>query len=397
MTSTRVLFVNSGILGHQAVAELLREAAAHDPAIDSRHVSLAGPLSVGARIVRRLMCLRPFGRTGVGRTNVDLARWRHELHAGLLAARRIRAVEHQWPFDVLHFHTQATAYGSLRRLRHTPAIVSIDVTQPLASLEVASAVGRLSYKPNIWHDGAVFRRAAAVTATSKWAADDLCRHYPDCAPKLHVMPYPVRLEVCDATWPAERHRRATSVDAGPVRLLFMGGDFPRKGGPELLEAWQRAGIAGPAELTLVTDWPLRPADLPRGVQVRRGVTPYSPAWIDLWRQTDLFVMPTKGEAFGMVFQEAAAAGVPAIGTRINAVPEIVGHEVTGLLLPPGDEGALVDAIRQLVGSPERRRDLGEAARRRIEVVGDPVRYAGELSALIRRVAHERRTACAGRF
>lgn len=383
----RVLFVNSGILGHQAVAELLREAAARDPSIEAKHTSLADPLRVGERAVRRLMCVQPFGRTAFGRANLDLARWRHELHAGLVARRRIRSIEQQWSFDVLHFHTQATAYCSLSRLTRTPAVVSIDITQQLASLEVASRAGRLTYRPNIWHDGAVFRRARAITATSKWAADDLSRRYPDCAPKVHVMPYPVRLDVCDATWPAERYRRASSAGSGPARVLFMGGDFPRKGGPELLRAWQHAGLADRAVLTLVTSWPIRQGDLPRGTVVRRGVVPYSPQWRDLWRQTDLFVMPTKGEAFGMVFQEAAAAGVPAIGTRINAIPEIVEHEVTGVLLAPGDERALVDAMRQLVGSPERRRKMGEAARRRIEVVGDPVRYAAELSALIRRVAH----------
>ena len=56
---------------------------------------------------------------------------------------------------------------------------------------------------------------------------------------------------------------------------------------------------------------------------------YTQTWRDLWRDADVFVMPARAEAFGMVFQEAAAAGLPAIGPRINAVPEIVDHGVTG--------------------------------------------------------------------
>src|SRR5204862_6748622 len=96
------------------------------------------------------------------------------------------------PFAVLHFHTQASAYGSLKRMRHTPSIVSIDCTQRLASREAESSVSRSTYLPNAVHDGFVFRRASAITATSRWAAADLLKRHPDCDGKVHVMPYPVR-------------------------------------------------------------------------------------------------------------------------------------------------------------------------------------------------------------
>ena len=81
------------------------------------------------------------------------------------------------------------------------------------------------------------------------------------------------------------------------------------------------------------------ARLPTGVDLVGGVTPYTEAWRDIWRAADVFVMPARAEAFGMVYQEAAAAGVPVIAPRINAVPEIVEHGVTGVLVPPGDESA----------------------------------------------------------
>lgn len=381
-----VLFVNSGILGHQAVAALLKAAVSPDAAIESRHVDLSAPLGRGERVVRRLLCVHLCGAAGFGRVNVDLARWRHEVHAGLLARRRIRAIKRDWPIDVLHFHTQATAYCSLRRMRRTPSIVSIDITQHLASLEAPSALGRLTYRPSVWHDGAVFRRAAAITATSSWAADDLARHYPDCASKVRVMPYPVRLDLARPEWPAARAARAAACPSAPVRVLFLGGDFPRKGGPDLLRAWRAAALGPRATLTLATGWPIRQGDLPDGIRVVRGVTPYSDAWIDLWRHTDLFVMPTKGEAFGMVFQEAAAAGVPAIGTAINAVPELIDDGVTGVLVPPGDEAALAGALRRLVDSAGERRVMGHAARGRVERLGDPARYARLLTGLIHEVA-----------
>ena len=100
----------------------------------------------------------------------------------------------------------------------------------------------------------------------------------------------------------------------------------------------------------------------------------------------MFVMPARGEAFGMVFQEAAAAGLPAIGTRIGAVPEIVGDGVTGLLVAPGDTRALAEAMRALAASSDRRHALGKAARDRMEACGAINRVGRVLSALVHEVA-----------
>jgi glycosyltransferase involved in cell wall biosynthesis len=303
---------------------------------------------------------------------------------GLLAGRRIRAAERQGPFDILHFHTQAAAYTSLARMRRTPAIVSIDCTQHLASQEAASRVAELSYRPNIIHDGFVFRAAAAITATSQWAGRDLAAVYPDCAAKLHVIPYPVNLDAFGRDWIDERRKRTRGAD-NRTRVLFIGGDFPRKGGPELLDAWCAGGFAGRAELDLVTDWPIRADEVPAGVNLVGGVQPYTDRWLDLWRRADLFVMPTRHEAFGMVFQEAAASGIPAVATRINAIPELVEDALTGLLVGPGDRRALAGAIGTLLDSPDLRHRMGSAARHRIERCGAPASYAAKLGSIIERL------------
>jgi glycosyltransferase involved in cell wall biosynthesis len=307
------------------------------------------------------------------------------MQVGLLASRRIAAAERRRRFDVVHFHTQATAYASLGRMRRTPAIVSIDATQQLASQETTSALSRRTYYPNIVHDGFVFRAAAAITATSAWAARDLAGHYPDCAAKLHVMPYPVRTDF-DVSWIDERAARAAADPRRPVQVMFMGGDFVRKGGLELLAVWGGGRFNGRAVLDLVTDWPVERSTLPSGVRVIGGVRPYTPDWTDAWRRADVFVMPTRHEAFGMVFQEAAAAGVPAIATDINAVPEIVLDGRTGLLVPPGDGAALARALDALVDAPDLRRRLGAEARERIRRVGSLDHYADRLRDVVEQVA-----------
>jgi glycosyltransferase involved in cell wall biosynthesis len=386
------LFVNSGILGHRAVAELLKDTAARIGDVTASHLNLSENLTIRDRIVRRLLCARLAPNAGPV-ANIDLARWRQEMNAGLLAARRIGAAERRAPIDVLHFHTQPTAYASLRRMRRTPSIVSIDATERLASLEMTSALARSTYRANITHDGAVFRAARAITSTSHWAARDLAEEYPDCAAKVHVMPYPVRANAFSAGWIAARAARAVSGRGEPVRVLFMGGDFPRKGGPALLEAWREAAFADHAQLDLVTDWPMDGTALPPGVRVVSGIAPYTPAWFDLWQRADVFVMPTRHEAFGMVFQEAAAAAVPAIATAINAIPELVQDGSTGLLINPGDRGDLVRAMRALVQSPDLRARMGAAARERMLTIASPDTYAEKLNALIKHVqeSHAERT------
>jgi glycosyltransferase involved in cell wall biosynthesis len=166
----------------------------------------------------------------------------------------------------------------------------------------------------------------------------------------------------------------------------MGGDFPRKGGHDLLRAWEAGGFSSRADLVLVTEWPIE-RSLPAGVRQRRGIGGSTPEWLDAWHAADLFVMPTRNEAFGLVFQEAAAAGLPAIGTRLNAVPEIVADGETGILVPPGDTEALASALDRLIASAELRESMGRAARRKIERDADPAEHRRFLVDLIRSVAH----------
>jgi starch synthase len=378
---TRALFVNSGILGHSAFARLMAEITTRVTDLDARHIDLSRELTLGDRLIRGMFSLRLTPRSGPA-ANLDLRRWREELNVGLLAARRIAAAERHRPFDVLHFHTQATAYASLARMKRTPAIVSVDCTQHLASLEAVSRLGRASYHANIVHDGHVFRAATAIVATSEWAARDLAAVYPDCASKVCVLPFPVDIDAFSGNWIAERASRAREVNGYRPRVLFMGGDFPRKGGPNLLDAWREGGFAARADLDVVTDWPIPPEMVPPGAQVISGIAPYSDRWLELWRRADLFVMPARHEAFGIVYEEAGASGIPAIGSDINGIGEIIRDGGTGFLVPPGNREVLVRALRTLVESSVLRERMGRAARQYVTQCAAVPVYAARLGSII---------------
>jgi glycosyltransferase involved in cell wall biosynthesis len=381
---TRALFVNSGILGMRSFAGYLREAMADDAAIEARHIVLSEDLSAGERVLRRLMCARLWRDGWLGAKNVDLARLRHELHAGLQAARRIRRALRSTPADVVHFHRQATAYASLDLMARIPAVISIDCTQDAVIAGASSALERWTYRPNAVLDGRILCAAAAVVSTSEWAARAVRHRYPECRTPIHVMPTPVRLAHFPAALADERHARA--VDGYTPRALFIGGDFVRKGGLDLIDAWRSARLDRCGTLDLVTDWPALPVDGVAGIRVHRRVEAYSPEWSALWRAADVFVMPSHSDAFPNVLQEAAAAGLPSVSTRADAIPEIVHDGATGMLIRPGDRVALADALRQLLGSAALRQRMGRAARARAAVSADPDAYRDRLRAILQDAA-----------
>ena len=71
------------------------------------------------------------------------------------------------------------------------------------------------------------------------------------------------------------------------------------------------------------------------------------------------MLPTLGEGFGLVLLEAMAFHIPVVATDTMAVPEIVEHQETGLLVPPKNVGALKKAIETLIRSPVQRSKMGE--------------------------------------
>jgi glycosyltransferase involved in cell wall biosynthesis len=88
--------------------------------------------------------------------------------------------------------------------------------------------------------------------------------------------------------------------------------------------------------------------------------------IDLYAQSTLYVMPSLTEAFGIVFLEAMAAGLPVIGTSVGGIPEIIQDGVNGRLVPPRNPTALADTILGLIRQPEEQERLRRGGLERIQ-------------------------------
>lgn len=156
-------------------------------------------------------------------------------------------------------------------------------------------------------------------------------------------------------------------------LLCVGNWMPRKGVAELLDAFELLPEQA-ATLHLVGDETIDPryaAEVRRRVTrlgdrvVTHGVVPKERV-AALYRDADIFVMPSYVEPYGTVYGEAMAAGLPVIGWRAGNLPYLARHERDGLIVEPGNVTELAAAIRRLCEDPQARADMSRSARDRAQ-------------------------------
>lgn len=102
---------------------------------------------------------------------------------------------------------------------------------------------------------------------------------------------------------------------------------------------------------------------------------------DVLAAADLFVLPSRHEGLGVAILEAMAMGLPVVATSVGGIPEAVVNGRTGLLIPPENPSALASAIGDLLGQPDRARELGARGRDRILEQFTMERMAAEYQSL----------------
>jgi N-acetyl-alpha-D-glucosaminyl L-malate synthase BshA len=122
----------------------------------------------------------------------------------------------------------------------------------------------------------------------------------------------------------------------------------------------------PARLVLVGDGPDRGRAEKRaaeeGVAERVWFLGKQDSVAELLACSDLFLLPSESEAFGLVALEAMACGVPVIATRVGGIPEVVADGVTGYLAPIGDVDAMAEAGSRILRDADLWQQMSEAAR-----------------------------------
>ena len=221
--------------------------------------------------------------------------------------------------------------------------------------------------------------AERVIVPSRYSAAIAQSVYGVPAGAVAVVPEPIDL--------AEWRRRFAAVPprATPApTVLAVARMYPRKRLEDLVRASRmlRARIPG-VRVRIVGEGPesVRLRRLARALGLDDTVTFLGEiarqALAVEYVRADCFCLPTIQEGFGIVFTEAMAAGLPVVGCRAAAVPEVVEDGRTGLLVSPRSPEELAMALEKVLTSAELRRELGDNGRRRVEALDlDPV--AGRL-------------------
>ncbi len=179
-------------------------------------------------------------------------------------------------------------------------------------------------------------RAALALYATEHAARSATSYYGAPADKVRVVRYGGNLTpVPDRAWV---EGRVAARPPGPYRLLYVGGDWVRKGGDIAVRvAEEMTGLGFPTELVVVGATP----QLWRGSScvraegfLRKTDAAQRERLYELFASSHFLCMPVRAEAYGCVFAEAAAFGLPALTTEIGGMPTTGADGESGMLFPP---------------------------------------------------------------
>ncbi|MBO0729335.1 MAG: glycosyltransferase family 4 protein, partial [Acidimicrobiaceae bacterium] len=256
--------------------------------------------------------------------------------------------------DAIFIHTQVAALFARSFMRSIPTVVSLDAT-PLNFDTMAEAYGHDRQAPALERLKLGINRralsgAAVIVTWSHWAARSVVDDYDVPAERVHAVYPGVDME---------KFRPGLRDRGGPLRVLFVGGDFERKGGPDLVNAV--ASLPGRAEADIVTS---RPAPVPDTGLVRfhTDLGPNSEKLLELYAQADVFCLPSRGDCTPLAVAEAMACGLPIVGTTVGSIPDMVDHRRNGILVQPRSPRELAEALGTLAGDPQLRKTMGVNSR-----------------------------------
>jgi phosphatidyl-myo-inositol alpha-mannosyltransferase len=261
------------------------------------------------------------------------------------AIPRIKRILERERFDVVHLHEPMTPIVCT-------AVMAWARCPIVATFHASGGLGWLHAGRPVW--GFLMDRIDHRIAVSDAARESAARWFPG---DYEVIPNGVLI-------PPE-------AEAGgrENRVVFVGRHDPRKGMPVLLRAWPEIYRRTGARLRLIGADPLmvrlamsRVGEAEADGIDMLGFLSQEDLTDELLKAKALVAPSLGGESFGMVLTRAFACATPVVASDISGYRDVMTDE-TGLLVPPGDPGALADAVTGLLADEPRRQQLGASARR----------------------------------
>jgi glycosyltransferase involved in cell wall biosynthesis len=307
----------------------------------------------------------------------------YALTASARAAAALHAVQRRvGKLDAAFIHSQSIALFSVPFMRRVPTVISSDGTPKnydtyADGLEHAVYGRRVEEMKRRWTRSTLLA-ARKLLGFSSWVRDSFVNDYGVDPARVVVIPPGIDTDL----WVPRAELRG---EGGKVRILFTGGNFPRKGGPTLLEWARTTKHRDHVEVHLVTQHDVPATD---NVVVHNHMRANSPELIGLAQRCDLFALPTLGDCFPFAAIEAQSAGMPVVISNVGGIAEMVEEGKTGFLVDRKDREGFFERLDRLVEDATLRETMGRAGRARATERFNAKRNATRVAELLLSVAGE---------
>jgi glycosyltransferase involved in cell wall biosynthesis len=306
-----------------------------------------------------------------------------------VTGERIAALEAKTrPFDAAYFFQHTICLFLWRFRARVPYILALDGT-PLWYQREKLPYSHPDFDPKTLTSrarqlviGRVYHKAHHLLPLCESVRDSLIHDYGVPPGKITVVPPAVDLQRFSCPDRSDR----TSTDR-QLRVLFVGADFVRKGGQQMLAVAARPEFQDVRFDLVSRSFQGEPTP---NVHVHEGLTANSEPMVRLFQEADVFALPTHQDAHSVATIEAMAGGLPVISTPIGGIRDIVDEGKTGFLVPPGNVDALAECIRRFRDDPAMRLRMGAASRARVEERFNLSRISEQVVDLLKRAAASRR-------
>jgi glycosyltransferase involved in cell wall biosynthesis len=309
------------------------------------------------------------------------------LKNALVTRSRLRSLEKRGiRFDAAFINHVTPAYFLSSFMKRVPTIFSLDVTPTLLdnySLWYGIDSPSLPNSPfeRCKHKLTrnLYSLAALLMPWSAWTKESLVRDYEADEKKISVLHPGIDLR----RWNSSIKEDSSHSPRLPLRILFVGGDFIRKGGDLLLRV---------AELPEFEDCEFHfisrnfQGEQRRNIFVYSDVKPNSAELVGLFREADIFAIPTRADCSGLAICEAMGMGLPVISTNVGGIGELVDDGKNGFIVPVGDTNKLAEKLRHLKCCRDLRVSMGQRGRKKAELHYDIEKVVSTILCNLQRIA-----------
>jgi glycogen synthase len=271
--------------------------------------------------------------------------------------------------DLVHCHTwYASMAGFMARVLYdAPLVVTVHSLEPLRPWK-EEQLGH-SYRLTAWIERVALEAADRVIAVSAQSKGEILAHFNIPPERVVVIHNGIDLKSWKPS-PAVDTRRRYGIEG--EYILFVGRVSRQKGIVHLLEAMKH--VDRRARLVCCTSAADTP-EIDREVAAKVKETPRclwintrlaEEQYIELYSHCTVFACPSVYEPFGIINLEAMACARPVVASAVGGIPEVVIPGRTGLLVPPGDPGALAEGLNHVLRDRAMAHQMGLAGRSRVE-------------------------------